>query len=103
VGVDVAMLQAAADLVERTLAQIAFDVLVDEANGPLGLLVEHIQHVLDTLQVSGLRQIVVNDHVAIDSGRHDLPHFGSWRYACWPCSSMYLAFVAESISERFSP
>ena len=64
------MIQAAAELVESALAEIAFDHFVIEDDGAVGGCVEHIQVVLDALQVCGLRLIVVDDQVAVDGCRH---------------------------------
>ncbi|KWV85332.1 hypothetical protein PFLmoz3_05041 [Pseudomonas fluorescens] len=70
VGVDIAMLQAAAELVESTLAEVALDQFVIENDCAVGRGVEHIQVVLDALQVCSLRLIVVDDQVAVDSCSH---------------------------------
>ncbi len=68
--IDIAMLKRSANLVKGTLAQIAFDVLVVQHQGAAGGLIENGQYFLETLQISSLRQIVVDDQVAIDGGRH---------------------------------
>ena len=70
VGVDVTVFQAAAELIESTLAEVALDQFVVQNDGAVGRCVEHVQIVLDALQVCGLRLIVVDDQVAVDSCSH---------------------------------
>src|SRR5690606_3287321 len=74
-GIDIAVLKRATDLVESALAQIALDVLVAQHDRATRRGVEYIKHILQTLQVCSLGQIVVDDQVGIDGGSHEASLF----------------------------
>lgn len=96
------MRDGAAELVERPLTEITFDQLVVENEGAIAGLVEDLDDFLDTLEISGLGEIIIDDEIGIDCSSHTLfPYLGSLRYAACPCFSMYSRISTGVISERF--
>ena len=88
-GVHVTRFDRTAHPVEGSLAEITFNQLVIQQNRPVGRGVKDCLVILSALKESGLRQVVINNQVTINSGRHGLiPYFGSLRKACWPCLRM---------------
>jgi hypothetical protein len=64
------VLDAAADFVEGAFFQVAFNQFVDEGDGAIRGFVEDLQVILQAFEISGLCEIVVDLHVAVESGRH---------------------------------
>ena len=68
--VHVAVLDVAADFIEGAFFQVAFNQFVDEGEGAIRGFVEDLQVILQAFEISGLCEIVVDLHVAVESGRH---------------------------------
>ena len=71
-GVRVTRFDRTAHFVEGSLAEITFNQFVIQQNRTVGGSVEHFQVVLATLKKRGLRQIVINNQVGINSRCHGL-------------------------------